>query len=264
MRVNRLFLLLVLACSLWSMDCSGEALAGTITGRVMIKDGLPMANGLIYIFNSASGPPPSFDFRYWRVPDEVARIDKEGRFTAVLPEGVYYLGAIRRTSGEELGPLQDGDMFLPLPGEGESRQYTITSGPAKDVGMISGAVTFRKASVATTTGINAIEGRVIDSQGKPLENILVLAFTNAAMMGKPLFISEKTAKDGRYLLRVHQGGKYFLKIRSAYGGGALQPGDIMGSYGKEEPVAVEVKTGAIVRGIDITGSPFKRQGQNRK
>jgi len=264
MRRNRLFLLIVFACAFWSMGCSGEAHAGTITGKVMITDDLPMANGLIYIFNSASGPPPSFDFRYWRVPDEVVRIDKEGRFTAVLPEGAYYLGAIRRTSGEELGPLQDGDLFLPLPGEGISRQYTITSGPAKDAGTISGALTFRKASMATTTGISAIEGSVTDSLGKPLANILVLAFTNAAMMGKPQFISEKTGKDGRYLLRVHQGGKYYLKIRSAYGGGALQPGDIMGSYGKEEPVAVEVKTGAIVRGIDIAGTPFRRQGQNRK
>ena len=140
----------------------------------------------------------------------------------------------------------------------------ITSGPANDAGIISGAVTFRKASTVTATGISAIEGSVTDSLGKPLENILVLAFTDAAMMGKPMFISEKTGKDGKYLLRVHQGGKYYLKIRSAYGGGAMQPGDIMGSYGKEEPVAVELKTGAIVRGIDITGAPFKRQGQNRK
>jgi len=264
MRKTRILLQLVLACSLWIAAGFGEALAGGISGRIMIKDDLPMANGLIYIFNNASGPPPSFEFRYWRVPDQIVRIDNEGRFNAVLSEGKYYLGAIRRTSGEEIGPLQDGDLFLPLPGEGASRQYTIIGDATKDAGTISGALTFRKASMASTSGISAIEGRVTDPKGAPLENILVLAFTNAAMRGKPLFISEKTGTDGKYLLRVDQGGNYYLKIRRAYGGGALQPGDIMGSYGGEEPTAVEVRTGRIARGIDITGSLFKGQGQYRK
>jgi hypothetical protein len=84
------------------------------------------------------------------------------------------------------------------------------------------------------------------------------------MVGKPLFISEKTGKDGRYILRVHQGGNYFLKIRNSYGGGAMKAGEIMGSYGQEKPMAVEVKTGAVAKGINITGISFPGQGVKKK
>lgn len=239
-----------------------EAATGSLSGRVMIKDGVPMANGVVFIFSDASGPPPSFN-KYWRVPDEIVKTDADGRFVANLSDGKYYIGAIKRKSGEDIGPMQEGDLFLPFHGESVPKQYTIVSGTKTDIGTISGAIPYKKSDNKSMAGITAIEGTVTDFKGKPVENALVFAFLTPAMVGKPLFISEKTGKDGRYILKVAQGGNYYLKIRNSYGGGALKAGEIMGNYGQDKPMAVEVKTGAIAKGINITGISFPGQGPKK-
>jgi hypothetical protein len=250
-------------CCIGAIAFAHEAKAGSISGKVMIKDGMPMADGLVYIFNNSAGPPPSLDFKYWRVPDEIVKTDGEGKFLAALPDGKYYLGAIKRKSGEDIGPLQEGDLFLPILAEGASRQHVIINDSATDIGNVTGALPYKKSSFATES-VTAIEGNITDSSGRPVENTMIFAFTSPAMIGKPLFISEKTGKDGRYTLRVYQGGKYYLKIRNVYGGGTMKAGEIMGSYGQAVPVAVEVKTGATIKGINITGISFSGPGANKK
>lgn len=256
-------LLFILICCTGVMAFANEGGAGSISGKVMIKDGVPMADGLVYIFNDGAGPPPSLDFKYWRVPDEIVKIDAEGKFIAALSDGKYYLGAIKRKSGDDIGPLQEGDLFLPILGEGASRLHLVINGSTTDIGIVTGALPYNKTKIATG-GITAIEGQITDSRGKPVENAMVFAFTSPAMLGKPLFISEKTGKDGKYILRVDQGGIFYLKIRNVYGGGTMKAGEIMGSYGRERPVAVEVKTGATVNGINITGISFSGPGANKK
>jgi hypothetical protein len=237
--------------------------AGTISGRVMIDEDIPMGNGQVFIFNDETGAPPSFD-RYWRVPDEIVTIDARGGFKATLPDGSYYLGAIKRRSYEEIGPLQEGDLFLPFYANGAPIKYTIVNGSRIDLGVISGAAPFRRSILKTGEGITAIEGVVADEQGKPIENVLVTAFANQSLSGRPLFISEKTGKDGRYLLRVYKGGSYYLKIRNSYGGGAIKTGEITGSYGPpENPSAVTVSTGNTVRNINISGTVFTGKGPKK-
>lgn len=253
--------LLLICCTCVIAFADGDK-TGSISGRVMVKEGVPMADGLIFIFNAAAGAPPSFD-KYWRVPDEIAQIDADGKFKAVLSKGKYYLGAIKRKSNEDIGPLQDGDLFLPFYADGAPIGYEVSSGSTTDLGLIYGAKLFSKSILKTGDGVTAIEGIVSDSGGRPLENALVFAFPTPSMLGKPLFISDKTGKDGKYMLRVYEGGSYYLKIRNSYGGGAMKAGEIMGNYGQEIPVAVAVKTGAIVKGIDITGTTFSGQGPKK-
>src|SRR6266702_5744824 len=100
--------ILVLMASAVSAE---EAMTGRISGKWISSGKEPMAGGLVYFFNGASGPRPSPD-SYWRVPDEVANIDTEGRFSVELVAGNYYLGAIKRIKGNELGPPLDGDFFF--------------------------------------------------------------------------------------------------------------------------------------------------------
>ncbi len=253
----------ILICSAGTMAFAETPKAGSISGKVMVKSGVPMANGLVFIFSESSGAPPSFD-KYWRVPDDVVKTDADGNFRAVLADGKYYIGAIKRKTADEIGPLQEGDLFLPFYADGVPVLYAVSSGSATDLGVVAGAQTFRKSILKTGDGVTAIEGVVTDSRGKPMENALVFAFTSPSMLGKPLFISEKTGMDGKYILRVYQGGSYYLKIRSSYGGGAMKSGEIMGSYGQEMPVAVAVKTGSITKGIDITGTTFSGPGSKKK
>src|SRR5512133_222433 len=253
--------LLLICCTCVTAFADGAG-TGSISGRVMIREGVPMRDGLIFIFNADSGAPPSFD-RYWRVPDEIAPIDGDGSFKAVLSKGRYYLGAIKRKSNEDIGPLQDGDLFLPFYADGAPIGYAVSSGSTTDLGMVYGAKLFSTSILKTGAGVTAITGVVRDSGGKPLENALVFAFPTPSMLGKPLFISEKTGKDGTYMLRVYEGGSYYLKIRNSYGGGAMKAGEIMGTYGQENPMAVPVKTGVTVKGIDMTGTTFAGQGPKR-
>jgi hypothetical protein len=252
-------LLVILICCTVITSFADNGKPGSISGRLILKDGSPMAYAQVFIFNESSGAPPSFD-KYWRVPDEVIQADGEGRFRAVLANGKYYLGAIKRKSGSEVGPLQNGDLFLPFYADGQPISYAVVNSSAIDLGTVSGAEPFSKEILKNGDGTTAISGIVTDAHGKPVANALVFAFTSAAMMGKPLFISEKTGKDGTYMLRVYQGGDYYLKIRNSYGGGTMKSGEIMGSYGQDEPSPVSVKTGTIVNGINISGMYFAGQG----
>jgi hypothetical protein len=256
-------LLFMLLCCTGVPAFAEEAKTGSLSGTVMIKDGVPMANGVVFVFNSASGPAPSSD-KYWRVPDEIVKTDSEGKFVAKLADGTYFIGAIQRKAGEDIGPPQEGDLFLPFHGDGSPKPHVVANGSATDIGIITGALPFKKSSIKLKDGITAIEGKVTDSRGKPVKNAFVFAFLTPAMVGKPLFVSERTGKDGKYILRVHQGGDYFLKTRNTYGGGAMKAGEIMGSYGQEKPVAVKAKSGEIVKKINITGIRFPGQGPKKK
>lgn len=233
---------------------------GTLTGQIMIKGNGPMAGGLVFVFNDASGPPPSVD-KYWRVPDNVVKINAEGKFSADLPAGKYYLGAKKAMAGKDIGPPQEGDLFYTFSGgKGMPKAYTVEEGKKTDVGVIAEATPFRKELVKFDDGITAIEGVIIDGNNTPVQGALVFVYISSSMVGRPLFASEKTGKDGRYILRVHEGGSYYLRVRSLYGGGPPAAGEIIGAYGTTEPVAVTVKTGEKVKDITIKVKRFAGRG----
>ncbi len=237
---------------------SQEVKKGLITGKLMIKDGGPMSDGKVFFFNAESGPPPSPE-RYWRVPDQIVDMDSEGRFSVELPEGKYYLGAIKRASRKEIGPPRDGEMFFASRDEsGKPKEYVIKKGEKMDIGVVSGATPFKRPPI--TDKISAIEGTVVFRDGKPAEGALVFAYTSPTMVGKPIFVSERTGKDGRYELRVSGGGKFYLKVRDIYGGGPPVEGAIIGSYAEAAPIPVSVMTGETTRGIDIKVIRFEGRG----
>jgi hypothetical protein len=237
-----------------------EVKKGTITGQIMIKENGPMAGGMVFVFNDASGPPPSSD-KYWRVPDTVVKIDAEGRFSTDLPAGKYYLGAKKAITGKDIGPPQDGDLFYAFSVEkGMPKTYEVEEGKRTDVGVITGATPFRKESVKFNDGITAIEGVIIDGENRPVQGALVFAFLTPSMVGRPLFASERTGQDGKYILRVYGGGSYYLRVRSIYGGGLPTAGEMVGAYGIKEPVAVTVKSGEKVKDITIQVRRFSGRG----
>ncbi|RNC69237.1 MAG: carboxypeptidase regulatory-like domain-containing protein [Desulfuromonadales bacterium] len=243
---------------------AGELRTGTLTGQMKIKGGGPLGNGQVFLFRKSSGPPPSPD-RYWRVPDEVVSTDVEGRFTAQLLEGTYYLGASKRPAGKEAGPLQDGDYYLPSEDrKGMMWEYAVKNGETTSTGTIAAVVPYRKGSDKTGGPLTAIEGVVTNAEGKPVERVMVFAFVSPGMIGKPLYVSERTGKDGKYVLRVHSGGTYYLKARDLYGGGAPKVGEFMGGYGKTEATPVVVKTGETLKGIDLRGGRFEGRGPGRE
>ncbi len=252
------FLVFSLLFSVTDIGFSQETKTGVVTGKLITKDGKPMSGGKVFFFNAETGPPPSPE-RYWRVPDEISDMDSEGRFSVVLVAGRYFMGAIKRVSGPEIGPPRDGDMFLASRDEnGKPKQYMIRKGEKTDIGVISGATPFKRPQIKD--GISAIEGTVIFQDGKPAEGALVFAYMTPTMTGRPTFVSEKAGRDGKYVLRVSEGGKYYLKVRDIYGGGPPTKGGIVGSYAGEAPIPVSVKTGETTRGIDIKVVRFRGRG----
>jgi hypothetical protein len=239
-----------------------EIKTGFVTGQFMIRDNGPLANGQAFFFNDATGPAPS-ETKYWRVPDHVAALDGNGRFSVELPSGKYYIGGIKRLSGKQhIGPPEEGDLFLGSRGsEGKPiPAYVVKTGERTDVGILSGASPFRRAAVQYGPGITAIDGMVLYPDGRPAEGALVFGYLSPTMVGKPTFVSERTGKDGMYILRVNTGGRYYLKVRDLYGGGPPAAGAIMGSYGQEKPTEVTVKTGERTSGIMIKVIRFPGRG----
>lgn len=260
MNMKFLFAIVSTVLLLCAAASAQEVKKGTLTGQIMIKGNGPMAGGMVFLFNDASGPPPSVD-KYWRVPDNVVKINAEGKFSADLPAGKYYLGAKKAKAGKDIGPPQEGDLFYAFSVEkGMPKAFKVEEGKKTDVGVIAEATAFRKDLVKFDNGITAIEGVIIDGDNKPVQGALVFAYIASSMVGRPLFASERTGKDGRYILRVHEGGSYYLRVRSLYGGGPPAEGEIIGAYGTTEPVAVKVKTGEKLKDVTINVKRFAGRG----
>ncbi len=238
---------------------------GIITGQLMIKGGAPLAGGQVFFFNDASGSPPS-QVSYWRVPDYIAQIDEAGRFSIELPAGKYYLGALKRLSGERIGPPANGDYFFASADEkGLPKSYVVKNGETVELGVISEAAPFQKRAAIPGAEITAIEGAVFDNEGNTVEGALVLAQLVPLSAGRhPLFTSERTGKDGHYILKVHDSGNYYLRVRRMDDMGPPAAGEMIGTYGGKESLAVTIKKGQIIRGIDITVVQFKGRGANKE
>ena len=231
---------------------------GVITGTVMIKDAGPLTGGQVMIYDAASGPPPA-PFKYERTPDLAKDLDADGKFRVDLPPGKYYVSAIKRLSGERIGPPQTGDyVFRSLDEKGIAKEYLVQGGSLLDIGTVSAAPLKpeRLLSHAVTT---AIEGTVKGKGNKPVADAVVAAFVTPAMQGKPLFVSEKTGKDGKYILRVPP-GTYFLRARNIFASGPPQEGQIVGYYGKGDAAPVTVKEGERKKGNNINVVLFPGRG----
>jgi hypothetical protein len=242
---------------------TGSPHGGTISGRILTRGGEPLVGGSVYFFNTAFGPRPDHE-KYWRVPDFKRPLDAEGRFSLQLPDGKYYMGATRRVSGGMIGPPRDGDYyFISSDNKGQPVVYEVRGEGRVDLGAISGGEPFRSSTVNYGEGVTAMEGVVRDMEGKPVSGALVLAFVSAARGVRPLFTSEPTGKDGAFIIRVHDGGSYFLKVRSIYGGGPPVAGEKVGIFGANQPEAVTVKKGERLNGLTIRVSGFPGKGPQR-
>jgi len=238
---------------------------GTVTGRFVVKGGGSMAGGRV-LFYSAEPDPRN----YVRVPNLITEIDSDGGFSAEIPAGKFYLGAIKRKLEKSVGKPREGDHYFRLRDEDGygSKACFISAGEHMDFGILEaeawgdGNLAARKALVRkkeldkgesyAPIDITAIEGSLVDADGNPLEDLLVFAFPTPYMQGRPpQFISNRSGKDGKYVLKVAGDQIYYLKARNATGGGQIKDGDFMGVYGEDAPIGVQVKAGEVVQGIDI-------------
>ena len=172
----------------------------------------------------------------------------DGSYDLELPDGDYVVVARKRQDGAAAGPIMAGDNrseFLKVSVKGGTVEMTVVA-PIKigDTRRLSGDV------AATKTGL---AGRIVDSDGKPVEGARVHVYDHVQMSERPKFVSEKTGPDGRYQIGLPAGGTYYLAARDKFGG-PPKLGDLYGRYdqGTIEPSAVVVKEGELLRDVNIT------------
>ena len=226
-----------------------DAATGWIEGQMMTRDGMPMSNGTVVFFSADSGPAPDIN-RYVRIPDQVADLDREGKFLVSLPAGRYYMGAIKRISDAQMGPPRDGDyIYNNRDDQGVLVAYIIEKNKGLNVGAIAKAEPFKKTFADDLSGI---AGTVRDQYGNPIKDAIIYAYVTRAMTGLPAFISYGTGKDGEFIITMDKGGEYYLRVNDPYTGGPPLTGNAVGAFGGNDPVAVTVKTGEIAEGMLIT------------
>jgi len=233
---------------------------GTVTGKIMVKDkDVPLAWGQIMFYDVSSGPPPIPE-KYERTPDISKNMDADGKFKVEIPEGKYYMGAIKRLSGDRLGPPQEGDyVFRSLDEKGMPKIYMVKSDETLDVGTFAEAFPITAADLSRHHVTTALEGTILSTDWMPVEGAVVVAFDQPLLGKKPLFVSNKSGKDGKYVLPLTE-GTYYLRVRNSFAAGPPEPGQIVGYYGEGTPAPVPVKDGQIVKGIDFQVVIFRGRG----
>lgn len=248
---------------LWSSISFADGNAsGRLVGAWIPRKIGPVSGGLIYAYNINSGPPPNRE-RSRRVPDALTKTNDEGKFSLELAEGTYYLSTRKKFSGDTPGPPEDGDLYgLCLDKKGKPIRYTVKSGKTTDIGILRRASVYKSRTSNKTidsiaiAGMAAITGTVKMADGSPLADVVVQVYANQEMKGQPLYVSHKTGKDGKFIIKVEQEGTYFVAIRAGYGVGRPQAGDMLGIYGGDSAQPVTVEKQSITKGIDIQVGQF--------
>ncbi|MEW6220502.1 MAG: carboxypeptidase-like regulatory domain-containing protein [Thermodesulfobacteriota bacterium] len=229
---------------------------GTVSGQLM-AEGQPLAEGVIAFFNLATGPAPD-QGTVRRIPDGVAVV-AQGRFTIQLPPGRYHLGALARPVAAGPGPPRPGEKFyFARDGEGRLRILEVLV-----TGLEAGDIPVQLATGFAERGETfAVQGRVLDEEGKPLPGVVILV-KKQLNTPRPDFASDPTAADGSFSLHLPAPGPYYLLAREHLGIGRPLSGSRIGIFGGAEPAQVQGAAGATVPGIEIRAAKVPEPGADR-
>ena len=236
--VCRLVIVFLLAAAGPALAADPEAVAGTISGRVVMEDGKPFPHGFVAFFDVAAGDPQDFGSTH-RSPTMIAFIGEDGRFsTTPMPPGSYYFGAIPRKKFFS-GPPKPGEKrYSSFDDKGGYRVFTLKEAQDLDIGTVTVRVPDEFPEIKEFFTIN---GHVLDEHGKPFAGAVVLVKKDLNDP-KALFISGKTTADGAYSLKIPP-GKYFLVARESLTmAGRPKPGSLMGVLGQESPIGIGGKS----------------------
>ena len=229
-------LVMLSGCSEQAVDSSGPDL-GQITGTIV----MPLEGTTLYVYKKGMdlyGPA----FAASRLTGA------DGAFDLSLPPGEYVVVARKRQNGELSGPVLAGDNrseFINLTVSGDQKNLTIFAPP-----KVGDTRRLTEEALATQTGLS---GRILDSDGNPVEGARVHVYDHVQMSERPKFVSEQSAPDGSYLIYLPKGGTYYLAARDKFGG-PPKLGDLYGRYdqGTIEPSAVVIEDKKIHNNVDIT------------
>jgi hypothetical protein len=255
-------ILTVCAFMLMAYSLPVTAFAGTVNGQVMINATTPMAKGVVLLYSSFTGPPPS-PYKYWRIPDQVFPSDSSGKFSLNLAPGDWYMMVAQKKQDAEIGPpLESEFLYFHADEAGNAKAIQVTDTGVVDLGKLTGTIAWLPAMSEREKGITSIEGTVRTVDGKPVQSLVVLAFYTPETRRRPAFVSDRTDKDGRFLIRVAEGGDYWLKVRGVIGGGAPSTGEFQNATDDFEPFMVSLENGQKLKGVILAVKEFTGIGSS--
>ena len=249
------FLLILLTASSWA-DVPGfmKAKMGTLKGTVYVKN-KTLANAVVAFFDKNGGPPPVMGSAR-RVPEVTGRANDQGEFSVKLLPGTYYMGCLIRDASIGAGPPRPGEEYFFIRDEqGKLREFTVETKLVADAGRVDG---LPPGAFQELKDFITIKGKITDEQGKPLAGALV-TLKESMEAPRPRYISEGTAADGTFTMKVPP-GKYYVVGRESIQGGKPSIGSYIGSYGKTSPTDVIVppnagsQPGASAAALGMQGS----------
>ena len=206
-----------------------------VRGR-LLAEGEPVAAATVYVYTeNASGlMGPSYG--------ESVQSDATGRFQMNLPAGRFFFAARKRSDGSRMGAPAADDLngvYPANPIEVSAGAYTEL--PDLILTPVDASVRAeRLADGKFNTTPTWFSGRVVNQDGRPVQDIYVFAYLDSRMVGKPTYISAASDAQGFYRLYLGTGGTYYLGARSTFGG-PLEPGEWVGTFDARADHSIEIK-----------------------
>jgi hypothetical protein len=220
-----------------------ETGGGGIAG-VVLHEGEPLAAATVFLY---LGEQTDFKGTAYAVAPPT---DEEGRFSlSGLVESGYYV-LVRKRAGRQLaGPLAPGDFygfyaFNPLQVRRGVRAEIVVETIAKS----DDPLTVNRGPERAPT---RIEGTIVAPGGTPMGGLYAFVYPDRIMShAKPLAISNPSREDGRFVLFLGGGGRFFLGARERYGTNP-QPGEYYGKYTGTPDHSIFVEEGEVRDDVTI-------------
>ena len=209
-----------------------------VSGRVTLEGG-PLEGARVYLYLDAEegfrGPGYAYSMP----------VDGEGKFFVDgVPPGEYYLVGRKRKGDRLVGPVSSGDLYGYYP----YNPVEVRSGRTLEVEI---PCIVKKKELFPSAGATVVRGTLRDGEGRPSGGAYAFAYTDEVVgHEKPLSVSPVTGPDGRYVLRLPEGGTFYLGAREEYGINP-QPGERYGLYPGTPDHSVFLETGKNLEGVDI-------------
>lgn len=195
-----------------------------VTGRVTNQNG-SVEGTFVYAYETsgeiASGP--SFEAK--------TAVGDAGYFRLALKEGSFFIVAMKKESGSEVGPMSGSG----LRAEYGTGPVVIKKGHVIDVGTLDlkhpdpeKLQDLSKRSGLAGSGY-VVRGKVLLEDGGSAPGVFVMAYGDGRMVGRPESISGRSDATGSFILYLPGPGRYFLGARESIGG-PLSPGELTGAY----------------------------------
>jgi len=179
----------------------------------------------------------------------------DGSYTVELVEGRYYIVARKRARGDNTGPIMKGDFYTVNPGNpvvvepGKYETVDLELEKMRDPMFLR--ATSREES---DTGIR---GTIVDEEGRPVPWVFAMLYKDNDMKRIPDYTSAVTSPDGKFVIYLPSGGRYWLAARKNLRERPVA-GEPYGLYRGSPDYSIQVPDGRFVENVTLTLEPYRK------